>query len=210
MGDDCLFKCTFTYASLPLGFFERFMVGLRRHSTHMEFSTYSAAFYRMGTKIQVFVIRDSKNDYHPTGMEFFPGLHTVAFEFTIADNEDKRKNILSKFHKAFTIADNEDRRKNILSKFHKAGVGRQFVDNKVSWNFAVFAGLDQVYGNAHAEITARVHDFEKQLSTVHDPFQVVIIHSPNRQATELANCISSHLKEIEAGLAIEVILHPIP
>ena len=34
--------------------------------------------------------------------------------------------------------------------------------------------------------------------------QVVIIHSPNRHATEIAVCISAHLKETDAGLAIEV------
>eukprot|EP00961_Rhodomonas_salina_P237636 3212142-Rhodomonas_salina.1 len=51
-GDDCLFKCTYDFSSLPPGFFERFIVRMRRHATHMDFNAYSAAFYRMGTKLQ--------------------------------------------------------------------------------------------------------------------------------------------------------------
>jgi hypothetical protein len=52
-GSDCLFRVTMTYTSLPPGFFERLIVRLRRNASHMDFNRRSAAFYTMGTKLQV-------------------------------------------------------------------------------------------------------------------------------------------------------------
>lgn len=193
-GDDCLFKCTYDFSSLPPGFFERFIVRMRRHATHMDFNAYSAAFYRMGTKLQVFVNRDKDNQNAATGLtalfsstklwpkfkaelnaisKFFPGMQITHFEFSVASTRSSRRELLQKIRRS-------------SSRYLK-----------------LIELARDMKKNAAAIIEDRVRDFEHRLTMAHDPVQVIISHSP--VAGEFAQQLAQSLRMLDRELMVEVL-----
>jgi len=194
-GNDCLFRCSVTYAALPPGFFGRLIVRLRRHASHMDFNSHSAAFYRMGTKLQVFVnsfrqgqpsstvltaLFSSKQLWEPfkqdlaTVEKFFPGLKKVSFEGKVARNDatGRRKVLLETRRKIRGVLPTPHTQSNAFSHLlglMSDGVRAQSVQEQIS-------------------------SLETSLNRVSDQVQCVILHT--QSAYDFAASLHKALQEL--------------
>lgn len=179
-GDDCLLRVDIEYFSLPPGFFPRLIIRLRRHASHMDFHTRSAAFYKMGTKLQIFIVpadEDPDKDrttitalfssvtlWHRFAVElqavekFFPGLTRSGFSHAVANTKEERRSLL--------VESTKLRGGNLESE--------------------------------HEE------DFKADLETIQDPVQVLIVHSP--PALSLAKSIQHLIRNLDHEIEVTTLI----